>query len=420
MSVVLSILMLSCKEKKLTTVDKGNDKITVDNHRLTDSKVNSEGVFLFNSDSEILINWTEWYKERERNILKFAFFDNETQQFSEPITVSPSKGLQMHAESMAKVGITAKGIIYAVFRVKAKSNRSMFGGTMYYTISSDKGKTWSDKVKLTADPNSTSQSFFDIAMLPDGEIGITWLDSRMPIHKGRNGKTLYFAKTNMNKGFQNEIPIAGSTCECCRTEIYIDQHKRIHVAYRNIIEKDEEVLNTNFVVSDVEIRDMYYVLSEDNGKTFSSPIPISKDNWHINGCPHTGPSLALNGADLGALWFTAADNNAGIFFTSKTKGQFNERELLSADGRHPQMISLNGKFFVVYETYYELEDKGYTKIIMEEIESLKNKSKNEISDPETNNNHAVITSIDESAILLAWINTNTRNPKVIYKIIPIG
>ncbi len=420
MSIVLSMLILSCKEKKVTTVDKENDKVTINIQRLTDSKVNSEGVFLFNSGNEILINWTEWYKEREQNILKFAFFDDETQQFSEPITVSPSKGLQMHAESMAKVGITAKGIIYAVFRVKSKSNRSMFGGTMYYTISSDKGKTWSDKVKLTADPNSTSQSFFDIAMLPDGEIGITWLDSRMPIHKDRNGKTLYFAKTNIDKGFQNEIPIAGSTCECCRTEIYIDQDKRIHVAYRNIIEKEEEVLNTNFVVSDVEIRDMYYVLSNDNGKTFSKSIPISKDNWHINGCPHTGPSLALKGSELGAIWFTAADNDPGIFFSSKTNGQFSERELLSAEGRHPQMIGLNEKYYIVYEMYYEAENKGYTKIILEEIESLKNKNISEISTPNTNNNHAVITQINKSKVLLAWINTDTRNPKVIYKIIPIG
>ena len=164
---------------------------------------------------------------------------------------------------------------------------------------------------------------------------------------------------------------------------------------------------------------MYYVLSEDNGKTFSSPIPISKDNWHINGCPHTGPSLALNDSELGVVWFTAANNNAGIFFTSKTNGQFNERELLSAEGRHPQMIGLNGKYYVVYEAYYEVEDKGYTKIIMEEMESLKSKSTNEISAPETNNNHAVITSINESTILLAWVNTNTRNPKIMYKMILI-
>jgi hypothetical protein len=83
------------------------------------------------------------------------------------------------------------------------------------------------------------------------------------------------------------------------------------------------------------------------------------------------------------------------------------------------MIGLNGKYYVVYEAYYEVEDKGYTKIIMEEMESLKSKSTNEISAPETNNNHAVITSINESTILLAWVNTNTRNPKIMYKMILI-
>jgi len=420
--ILLQLSFFSCKEKN-SLIDK-EEGINVKNelfkdtiYKLTDSKVNSEGVFIFNSGTEILMNWTEWSKESNKNILKFSFFDTISQKFMKPISIPPSKGLQMHAESMAKVGVTAEGVLYAIFRLKSKSRKTMYGGTMYYTISADKGKTWSDKIKLVADESSDSQSFYDISILPDGEIGITWLDSRKPIHKNNKGKTLYFAKTNTDKGFYKEIPIAGSTCECCRTDIYIDKNKKIHVAYRNIIEKTEDFSNTNFTLSDVEIRDMYYVSSDDNGKTFSKPIPISNDNWHMNGCPHTGPSLAQKGSDLAAVWFTAANNTKGIFFTTKNNGKFNERKLLSAEGRHPQMIEAVGKYFVVYEMYYELEDIGYTKIVLEEIKSsIKDKIKREVSDLKTNNNHAVISSINDSTILIAWINKNTRNPRLVYKL----
>ncbi len=422
--VLIVISFLSCKDKEVSKEikdglveykkSKTNDTI----YKLTNSKVNSEGVFLFNSGTEVLINWTEWNKDSNQNLLKFAFFDSISQKFTKPITVLPSKGLQMHAESMAKVGITDQGIIYAVFRIKSKSRKSMFGGTVYYTKSFDRGLTWSEKVRLVSDKKSDSQSFFDIALLPDGELGITWLDSRMPIHKGRKGKTLYFAKTNGDKGFYKEIPIAGSTCECCRTEIYIDKNKTIHVAYRNIIEKGEDFSNTNFTLNDVEIRDMYYVSSQDNGANFLEPTPISKDNWHIDGCPHTGPTLARNGSELGAVWFSAADNKPGIFFASMNNNKFEKKELLSTEGKHPQMITHNGKYLVVYEMYYELEDVGYTKIILEEINSSMNGNvKREVSDLKTNNDHAVISSINNSSILIAWKNKNTRNPRLLYKLI---
>ena len=428
--VIIALIITSlesCREKRISLDDKKNVVNTIESNKkdtiymLTKPDVNSEGAFIFNSGKDILINWTEWYKDSKQNVLKFAFFDENSQKFSTPIAVTPSKGLQIHAESMAKVGITSKGILYAVFRVKSKSRKSMFGGTVYYTISSDKGLTWSPNVKLVADKNSGSQSFFDIALLPDGELGITWLDSRMPIHKGRKGKTLYFAKTNSDRGFYGELPIAGSTCECCRTEIYIDQQKKIHIAYRNIIEREEDFTNPSFTLSNVEIRDMYYVSSQDNGTSFSEPIPISKDNWQINGCPHTGPSLAQTNSNLAAVWFTGANNSPGIFFSTYVNEQFTDRKFLSKEGLHPQMTANKGKYYIVYEEYYELEDKGYTKIMLETIEStIENKISTEISDPKTNNNHVVISSINQSIILTAWVNANTRNPKIKYKLIHIN
>ena len=239
----------------------------------------------------------------------------------------------------------------------------------------------------------------------------------MPIHKDRDGKTLYFAKTNTDKGFQNETVIAGSTCECCRTEIYVDKNNNIHIAYRNIIEQGEEYYDDDLGNTDIEIRDMYYISSKDNAKTFSKPIPISLDNWHIYGCPHTGPSLAFDGDNLSAVWFTAANNNVGIFFTTKTGKQFNERKLLTNEGRHPQMIVLNNQFYIVYEEYYEKNDKGYTKIILTSTSKTNFNNTVEISKKQTSNNHAVLIQLRDDSILTAWVNDDTRNPKIVYKVL---
>ncbi len=414
--ILFVMVLYSCNKETLQTSSKKNNKnkeATKIFNKLTNPKLKSEGAYFFNGNNEIIVNWTETHKEPNSNLLKMAFFNTKTNRFNNEITIPTSKGLQLHAESMAKVGKTRNGTLFAFYRRRSKNPASRFGGAMFYSFSNDNGKTWSEEKKLVTDKTSTSQSFFDIALLSDGEIGIIWLDSRKPIDKDHKGKTLYFAKTNSNlKVVENEKPIAGSTCECCRTEIFTDSKGVIHIAYRNIIDNKEP----GFTGDDkTEIRDMYYLSSINNGVDFTKPIPLSKDNWHFYGCPHTGPSLAESKGVLGAIWYTGAPENDGIFFIKKEGDTFNNKTLLTKTGYHPQMVADNNGFYTVYEEYYENEGKGYNLIQLEIIKNSK-KNKLEISEKFTENDHPVITKINEDLLLIAWVNKNTRIPKIIYRL----
>jgi len=376
-------------------------------HTIAQPDKNYDGVYLFNSGKDIILSWTEWYKEkRENNILKWARFDPKTLSFGPEHEIPPSKGLQMHGESMAKVGITPDGTMVAVYRKKMPGDRSRFGGLMFYAVSKDSGKTWSEERRLVKDTTSTSQSFYDMAVLPDGKMGLTWLDSRSE----RRGKTLYFATMSDQGYFDTQIPVAFSTCECCRTDLYTDETGKIRIAYRNLIEPDEPGFDG---VSDIEIRDMYYLESVDTGKTFTEPVPISRDNWHIYGCPHTGPSMAYNGKELGVIWFTAAQNQPGLFFTKKIKDNlaFLPRTMVTPEGRHPQMTALGENYYAVYEEYYEKDGKGYYKILLNKITPDIQFNPQEISRPQTRNDHAVITAY-EDYLIIAWVNRDTRHPKL--------
>lgn len=411
--IFLFIILTTLSCQKANDKEIAPKKMTQQYVQLTNSNLKSEGAYFFKSEKQIFINWTETHKEPNSNRLKFSVFNNKTKKFGKSIDIPQAKGLQLHSESMAKVGKTKKGVLYAFYRRKSKNKALRFGGSMFYTTSNDEGKTWSKEKKLVSDKTSTSQSFFDISLLKNGEIGIIWLDSRKPIDKNHKGKTIYFATTNsLNNSVENEKPIAGSTCECCRTDIFTDSKGIIHIAYRNLIDKDEP----NFSGTDTtEIRDMYYLSSNDNGQTFSTPIPLSNDNWHFYGCPHTGPSLAESNEAIGATWYTGAPNNSGIFFANKKDKTFKDKTLLSKTGYHPQMTGTKDAFFAVYEEYYENNDKGYNLI---ELVTIKNKQKiqEEISQKLTENNHPVITSIDSDLLLIAWVNNNTRNPKIIYRL----
>jgi len=374
---------------------------------LSDTLVNAMGAYFFNDGKDnILLNWTEEIDTSRVFILKYRNFDKRTKQFGETITVLPSKGMQSHHESMAKIAINKDGVMYAVFRVENKSSKRRFAGNIYYSISIDNGENWSEKIKLVTDKESKSQSFFDVIILPDGELGLSWLDSRK-LEKDKDGSTLYFTKSKEDQGFVIEKPVAGSTCQCCRTDIFVDSAGKINIAFRNLSENS--------------IRDMYRVVSADIGKTFSEPKKMGKDNWKIDGCPHTGPSLADNGMDISVVWFTGADSGTGIFFKNLYDEEpvYEIKKLISNVGSHPQMTALpNGNFFIVYEEFYKVKMTFLSNIVLQIVDAKGNEIKRKIiSKPNSINDHAVITTIENNALTVAWVTKENKKTKIEYTIV---
>jgi hypothetical protein len=52
--------------------------------------------------------------------------------------------------------------------------------------------------------------------------------------------------------------------------------------------------------------------SADNGVTFAKPAILSKDNWQINGCPHSGPTSAVGAGSNLIAWFSGTTDAPGI------------------------------------------------------------------------------------------------------------
>ncbi|HYK75458.1 MAG TPA: sialidase family protein [Daejeonella sp.] len=314
--------------------------------RLSTADADASGPYFThdNKDNPVLC-WTEKDPSDSLYRLKYAVYDVQNNQFLDPVTVTPSRGSNATAESMSKIAFKADGSIIAVFGKRFENEKNPYAGAIYYSMSADEGKNWSEPQFLHSDTVHTyGRSFFDIATLKDGEVAAIWLDGRFG--KAEKGSALFFAKTTKGAGFGLDQLLDKSTCECCRTELLVDQTGKIHVAYRSI-RYPEALLGK-------QARDMAYLFSADNGQTFSESKIISNDHWAIEGCPHTGPSLAADKNGLHALWFTAGGNSGLYFSTASEGGRFSPRTLLSAEGRHPQMCSLaNGRLALVWE-----EDKG--------------------------------------------------------------
>jgi hypothetical protein len=284
--------------------------------------------------------------------LFFSVSHDNGKSFSEKVMLQLTNDVATHSEGMPKVAFKKDGTVIVAYEKNAPTDVNKYACAIYYRVSRDRGKTWAPEKFLHSDTLAgRSRSYFDIERMPDGEIGAAWLDIKLDVETG--GRSVRFAKTEGSLDFGNEVLVDSSACQCCRIDVYSDMASRINVAYRGLMKGQ----------MGQPIRDMMIATSGDNGSSFTSPTRISQDNWMIDGCPHTGPSLCSSKGGLYSLWYTEG-NGTGIYYSFKQNGdgEFGKRELISNLGHHPQLSVNDTRFIMVWEENSDETEKKFTNI----------------------------------------------------------
>lgn len=318
-------------------------------HRISAHGATAESVFLTHDENDnTVIVWTE--KADDTLTLFYAISIDGGKTFPEKVTIPIPQDAATHAESMPKVAFKNDGTVIAAYERKTPTKENKYAGSITFISSSDKGKSWSTERYLHNDTVAgRSRSYFDIERLPDGEIGASWLDIKLD--NGTGGRSVRFAKTRGANEFSDEILIDSSACQCCRIDVHTDQSQNVFIAYRGL--KKGKMGK--------QIRDMMIATSLDQGASFSSPVLISADNWNIEGCPHTGPSLCSNKAGLFSLWYTEG-TGTGVFISQMgtTDNGFTPKQLVSAEGHHPQLCSNEDRIAMLWEENANVDGKSKT------------------------------------------------------------
>ena len=358
---------------------------------ISDSTQFSEAVFLTTDNlGNPIITWSSAPTDSSQYQLAFSRMDKETLSVSEEKKVEKTTGMQVHHESMAKIGVKDNGDMLAIYRRVNPNSKRRFAGDIYYLESTDDGVTWSQEKKLVTDTTSSSQGFYDIARLANGELGVTWLDSRKIEQK--DGSSFFFNQTKAEGGFAKEKGLLGSTCQCCRTELQVDMYGKINIALRDIINDS--------------IRDMVYISSIDNGKSFSKAKRISEDNWVINGCPHTGPTIATNSTKRAVSWFTLGGSQ-GVYFTvgQQELNTSPKRILINEEATHPQMVWSGDYFALAYDLKVYHNGKPSRQVVVSFLDNDGNiKETIKVSPVGENSTMPVIQQINNEKLLVAWVN----------------
>ncbi len=286
------------------------------------------------TEGNLVLSWVRNTSDSTA-VFCYAVSIDEGQTFGPANVIPSSTNVHPHSENIPKVVFKPSGEIIAVWGAANPNPMNKYSGMVFYSQSFDKGKTWNKARPLVNDTTGFDQRYFDMALLPDGEVAITWLDNRKTEKK--EGSALYFARTNGKDGFVNERNIQQGCCQCCRTDLFVDNSGGIHVLYRGILNDG--------------IRDMVHTISNDSGITFTEPKRISADNWVLNACPHTGPAMAENSEGLHFAWYTGQEPKGSYYTRSTNKGEsFSDRESINVRGSHPQITALqSGELVIVWD-----------------------------------------------------------------------
>lgn len=404
--IILSLLigiLASCAG--VDTTHENTDQQTAHPTAIAPEKISSCPYLTTDNKGNPVLCWVQQETDTGEAVMAYAVSLDEGRTFGNPVIIPSSNKVHPHGENLSKIIFKPSGEIIAVFGASNPNPNNKYSGLVYYTQSFDEGNTWSEATPLVKDTASYDQRYFDIATLPNGEVGICWLDNRK--RTDQEGSTLYYARTNGKNGFEDEQPVSETVCQCCRTDLYIDDKKNIHISFRDIINDS--------------IRDMVHTVSMDGGKTFSNMERISADNWKINGCPHTGPTTASNKEGLHFAWYTMG-NGEGVFYCRSTDNgkTFTPRESVSSKGsaKHPQMVVLpNGRIVIVWDETVQKGDK-YNSWIGLQVRDEKGKIlKTDFVSPDSTVTEFPVIRAIKGAVILAYTVKNGVEKHITYSLL---
>ena len=253
---------------------------------------NSSESFLFSTDKDLFISWTE--QVLDSNFLYITRLEGDSWTDKELIT----KGTDWFVNWADFPSISLNEVSGSIFSFHLqKSSQETFSYDVNYHINSK--ETWNDMNKIHDDNTFSEHGFVSSIPYKDGFM-VSWLDGRNTYGVGDHGHakgamTIRSAILDSNGNIVNQNVIDEMVCECCQTSMAISGGIPI-VVYRNR--------------SDGEIRDIYFSRYIDSN--WSDPEPVHDDGWEINGCPVNGPNVDSYGDNVVVSWFSASNGRPKV------------------------------------------------------------------------------------------------------------
>ncbi len=251
----------------------------------------------------------------------------------QPVRVNTIPGdAAPHEQAPAQVAVGPEGNVYVAYQHSIPiAGRKHPASVLRVARSIDGGLTFEPAIDVNddADGPPSSHTFHHIMVGPEGKVYVSWLDGRLreahrieraaasgvnphdhgaTDEKGIPGSDVRIAwSTDGGRTFSRSVVVDGGVCPCCRTALALGPDGVLYVAWRKAFPD--------------EVKDVVVARSEDGGRSWGPPVRVHGDNWQIQGCPHVGPSLAVDAySRLHVTWFTGAPGRPGLYYAKSNDG----------------------------------------------------------------------------------------------------
>jgi hypothetical protein len=238
--------------------------------------------------------------------LRVAVADS-TGRLGAPVELRDPLGpIEPHGEAPPKLAFAEGGALYALWVVgKEVPNRRFPASALRFARSADGGRTWSAPASVTDTPQPFGSFNFHSLQAARGDtVYVAWLD-------GRDGKSATYL-TRSTDGGRHWAPnvrvnAGGESCPCCRTAVAAGRGDTVYAAWRQ--------------VGAGNVREVVVARSADGGRRWAPAVRAQRDGWVIAGCPHAGPSLAVDAAGrVHVAWWSGKEGAAGAFYARSRDG----------------------------------------------------------------------------------------------------
>jgi hypothetical protein len=171
---------------------------------------------------------------------------------------------------------------------------------------SENGLLFSEPITVHHDPAEITHRFEAMTVAGDGRVVLAWVDKRdLESHKedkkAYRGAAIYTATSrDGGRSFEPERKVADHSCECCRIATTIDRDGSPLFMWRHVFAPNERDHAIARILPD------------------GSPTGFQRatfDRWKVDGCPHHGPSLAVDSSGVRhAVWFNQKNGQGRVFY----------------------------------------------------------------------------------------------------------
>jgi len=300
-------------------------------------------------DGTAYVAWVE-HRGKEADVW-LSHLDTEGRPLGQPLRVNAKAGeaTAWHGDPPT-LALAPDNTIYVVWTARAAEKGH--ANTLYLSASRDGGQTFAAPVKVNDDEKPCAHGMHSMVVGADGRVYVAWLDERnvAPLppapktaghaHKESNRELYFAASTDGGRTFSPNRRVATEVCPCCKTSLAVGADGCVYASWRQVLPG--------------EFRHIAVASTNDGGQTFSDPVVVSDDKWHIAGCPVSGAGLAVatDGA-LHVVWYTAGEaGTPGLYRTESRDGgrTFAPREALArSSGRGTPVLLAGESLAAVWE-----------------------------------------------------------------------